>query len=262
MEELRKWIEVAYRARETCQNVSEFDRLIEHQKQRLEELERIDQERRRLSFGFSDKPDTGTVIGTLPARPATGRGRRRTAEEAETDRRLRKEQEAKDLDAFLPCYQRATGLTLDVEQEAENPDFIARRSGGQQVGIELTAVREGPGKSFYRPILTGNREWDPMDAVDQMCFLIKQKSSKIPNYQTKRNLLVLLNEESDFNAICADVKNIPIETFSSAGFDEIWLADYRGIREGTHSEIELFGLYPENLRTVTRRSDHDKKPYR
>jgi hypothetical protein len=261
MEELRKWIAVAASARATCQSVSVFDRLIEHQKQRLEELQRADQERQRLAFGFSDNPDTGTIIGTLPARPATGRGRRRTAEEAETDKRLRKEQEAKDLDMFMPCYQRATGLTLKVEEEAENPDFIARRSDDQKVGIELTAVREGPGETFCRPMVTGNPEWNPDDAVDQMCFMIKQKSSKIPNYQTKCNILVLQNEESDFNSMCADVKNIPIEIFSSAGFDDIWLADYRGIREGTHSAIELFGMYQVKLRTVIKRSDHDKKPY-
>ena len=248
MEELRKWIEVAARVRATCQNVSEFDHLIGYQKERLEELERAEQGRserhRRLSFGFSDKPDTGTIVGTLPARPTTGRARRRTAEEAETDRRLRKEREAEDLDAFLPCYQRATGLTLELEEESENPDFIVRRPEGQKVGIELTAVREGPAETFYRPILTGNPEWDPTDAIDQMCFLVKQKASKIPIYQTKYNILILQNEESDFNLMSADVKNIPIEDFASAGFDEIWLADYSGIRTGAHKEIELFGHAP------------------
>ena len=263
MEELRKWIDVAARARATCQNVGEFDRLIEHQKQRLEVIERTEHERRerdrRLSFGFSDNPDTGTIIGTLHAMPETGRGRRRTPEEAEIDRRLRKEREAEDLEAFLPCYQRASGLALEVEEESENPDFIARRPDGQKVGIELTAVREGPAETFYRAILTGNHVWDPTDAVDQMCFLVKQKSSKIANYQTKYNILVLQNEESDFDLMSADVKNIPIEDFELAGFDEIWLADYSGIRKGEHSEIELFGLYPKHLQIVTRRSDHDRK---
>ncbi len=257
---------MAGRVRATCQNVSAFDRLIEHQRQRLEVLERAERESRerdrRLSLRFPNNPDSGTVVGTLPAMPKTGRGHRRTAEEAETDRRLRKEREAQDLDGFLPCYQRATGLALTVEEESENPDFILRRPVGQKVGIELTAVRESPADTFYRPILTGNHMWDPTDAVDQMCFLIRQKSSKIPNYQTKYNILVLQNEDSDFDLMSADVKNIPIEDFVSAGFDEIWLADYSGIRKGEHSEIELFGLYPKHLQTATKRSDHDKKPYR
>ena len=95
-----------------------------------------------------------------------------------------------------------------------------------------------------------------------MCFLMKQKSSKIKYYKTSKNILVLQNEESDFAVMCADVKNIPLEDFQSAGFDEIWLADYSGIRKGIHSEIELFGMYPANLRTLTTRSDHDTKRYR
>jgi hypothetical protein len=220
MEELRKWIDVASRVRGTCQNIGAFDLLIEHQVQRLEVLEGAERENRerhhRLSFGFSDNADSGTVVGTLPAMPKAGRGRRRTAEEAEIDRRLRKERESEDLDAFLPCYQRATSLALTVEEESENPDFILSRPDGQKVGIELTAVREGPADAFYRPILTGNQVWDPTDAVDQMCFLIRQKSSKIPNYQTKYNILVLQNEESDFDLMSADVKNIPIEDLASA----------------------------------------------
>jgi hypothetical protein len=101
------------------------------------------------------------------------------------DRRLQKERDAEDLDAFLPCYQRATGQILTVEEEAEDPDFITTRSDGQKVGVELTTVRESPEDSFYRPIVTGNPEWDPDDAVNQMCFLIRQKSSKVPKIQNQ-----------------------------------------------------------------------------
>ena len=229
-------------------------------------MERADREARaeyeRLSFGFSDNPEPGTSLGTLPPPPNFGRKRPRTAEEAEIDRRLQKERESEDLDAFLPCYLRATGQTLKVDEEAEDPDFIAVRADGQKIGIELTSVREGPEETFYRPIITGNPEWDPMDAVDQMCFLIEKKSSKIPNYRTKSNILVLQNEELNFNLMCAIAKDVPIEDFASAGFDEIWLADYSGIRKGLHQEIELFGLYPVTIRKTTRRSDHDAKPYR
>jgi hypothetical protein len=174
IEVLRTWIDVALRVRATCQSVGVFDRLIAHQTRRLEELERLERARQEREFGFSDQPDSGTVVGTLPPRPKTGRGRRRTAEEAETDRQLRKERERSDLDVFLPCHERATGLVLEVEEEAENPDFIAIRSDGERLGIELTAVREAPVDSFYRPILTGNPQWDPMDAIDQMMFLIRQ----------------------------------------------------------------------------------------
>jgi hypothetical protein len=266
MDQLRKWLHAAAAARTTCQNVDEFDLLIEHQELRLKQLGQSEQKRlqheRRLSFGFPDQPDTGTVVGTLPPMPGKVRPRGRTPEEAEIDRQLRKEREAEDLDAFLCCYERATGLSLEVHEHAENPDFIVRPTNDAKVGIELTAVRESPESSFYRHILTGNPEWDPTDAVDQMMFLVRQKSTKVSRYQTNYNVLVLQNEESNFSAMCADVKNIPIEDFAAAGFNEIWLADYSGIRKGEHREIELFGLYPKYRQTLTRRSDHDQKPYR
>jgi hypothetical protein len=52
---------------------------------------------------------------------------------------------------------------LNIEEEAEGPDFIAARSDGQMVGIELTVITEGPVGNFYREVLTGNSEWSPDD---------------------------------------------------------------------------------------------------
>lgn len=254
MEELREWVRAAEAVRKTCVNKHAFDDLIAHQKQRLKKLE-------ELSFGFSSASSEPVYVGQLPEWPGARRARR-SPEEAEMDRRLKKEREAQDVDAFIATYHRATGLTLEIEEEAEDPDFIARRSDGLQVGIELTAVREGPAETFYRPILTGNPEWDYDEALDQMCFLVRQKATKVARYRTTCNILVLLNEESDFKLLCAEAVHVPIEDFANAGFSEIWAADYRGIRTGMHQEIELFGLYPEQHRKLTERSDRDKKPYR
>jgi hypothetical protein len=57
MDELRMWLRAAEAARETCQSKHAFDVLIQHQKQRLEELERNEKPRHeehdRLSFGGS-----------------------------------------------------------------------------------------------------------------------------------------------------------------------------------------------------------------
>ena len=73
---------------------------------------------------------------------------------AAIDEALKKEREEMDLDAFLPSYERATGFALVIEEVAEHPDFITRRSDGLIVGIELTAVREqGP---LDTPSLSGN----------------------------------------------------------------------------------------------------------
>jgi hypothetical protein len=204
----------------------------------------------------------GSHPASARAHRSGARRKRRTPEEAETDRQLRKQQEAEDIDRFVHAYERATGLTLTIEEEAEDPDFIAQRSDGVQVGIELTAVTEGPVDNFYRPIVTGNPEWDPDDALARACSLVEQKSEKVPGYRTKSNILVLLNLETDFRLLCALAKDVPVDDFVSAGFIEIWLADCTGVRKGLHQEIELFGLYPENYRILTERSEHDKKPYR
>jgi hypothetical protein len=87
--------------------------LILQQRKRLEAFE-------RLAFGL-DEPDEGIYLGALPPYPGDARKQRRTAEEAEIDRQLKKQREADDLDAFLPCYERATGHTLNIEEEAEDP---------------------------------------------------------------------------------------------------------------------------------------------
>jgi hypothetical protein len=189
---------------------------------------------------------------------------RRTAEEAAIDEQLKKEREEMDLDAFLPSYERATGFVLTVEEAAEDPDFIARRSDGLLVGFELTAVmQQGPrNEALFREILTGSREWDRDDALDEMWGMIEQKSGKIRNYRTRYNILVLQNIEANFSLLCDGAIQIPVEDFVSSGFQEIWLADFSELRAGRHQEVELLGLYPNELRCEIKRSGHDRKPYR
>jgi hypothetical protein len=67
--------------------------------------------------------------------------------------------------------------------------------------------------------------------------------------------------ESDFHLAAAMAREIPLEDLVAAGFVEIWLVDFKGIREGAHREVRLFGLYPEHWRTITPRSMFDQKPY-
>jgi hypothetical protein len=189
---------------------------------------------------------------------------RRTAEEAAIDEALKKEREEIDLEAFLPAYQRATGLILTIEEAAEDPDFIMRRSDDLIVGIELTAIREQgpPDTPLFREILTGTRERDRDDALDDMWSRIEEKSVKIKNYRTRYNILVLQNVEANFTLLCDGAMQIPVRDFGSTGFQEIWLVDYSELRSGTHQDIELMGLYPKAARCLIERSDHDRKPYR
>jgi hypothetical protein len=80
MDELREWIRAAEAARPTCQNKSEFDLLIRHQKQRLEQLERD-------SFGL-DRLDSPLSETDPPAHEEIVRKARGTTEEAASDLRM------------------------------------------------------------------------------------------------------------------------------------------------------------------------------
>lgn len=189
---------------------------------------------------------------------------RRTAKEAAVDEALKKEREELDLEAFLPSYERATGFALAVEAMAEDPDFILRRTDGLIVGVELTSIRrQGPPDTpFFREIFTSSCEWDCDDALDKMWGMIEQKTEKIRNYRTQYNVLVLQNVETNFARLCDGATQIPVMDFASSGFQEIWLADYSELRSGRHQEVELLGLYPNEIRCLIERSDHDRKPYR
>jgi hypothetical protein len=189
---------------------------------------------------------------------------RRTADEAAIDGAIRKEHEELDLDAFLPSYERATGLALTVEEAAEDPDFIMRRSDGFIVGVELTAIREEgpPDTALFRELFTGSRELDCNDALDIMWGMIEQKSGKIRHYRTQYNILVLQNLEANFSRLCDGALQIPVTDFNLIGFQEIWLADFSELRAGRHQEVELLGLYPREQRCLVERSARDCKPYR
>lgn len=189
---------------------------------------------------------------------------RRTAEEAAIDAQLKKEREEQDLYAFLPAYERATGLTLSVEEITEAPDFIMRRSDGLIIGVELTMIREQgpPDTALFREISTGTRMRDVDDAIADMWSMIEQKSNKVRRYKTERSILVLQNIEAAFNQMTARALEIPSADFFGLGFNEIWLADFTELRAGRHQEIELLGLYPLEYRRLFSRSDHDQKPYR
>lgn len=186
---------------------------------------------------------------------------RRTSEQAAMDERLKKEREAEDLDAFLPSYERATGLRLNVEAEAEDPDFVCSRSDGMTVGVELTAVWHGPEFSLFRS-MPEISTWDVEDDCDHMWGLVEKKSEKLKGYRTKYNALVLQIVEGDFRALADYTAEIPIKDFEASGFDEIWLADFTGLRSGMHLEVPIVGLFPASARKFTDRSDRDKKPYR
>ena len=176
-------------------------------------------------------------------------------------RQAKKDAEVEDIEAFLASYPRATDQDLEIDEIAESPDAICLRDDGSQIGLEITSVRRSPDQAFWESTLDHKDEMDLQEAADEIWRLVEQKARLRPNFSTPSTILVLAICEADFRAVVNYISEVPIKDWAAAGFEEIWLADFKGIREGAHREVRLFGLFPEKYRKVIGRSDYDQKPY-
>lgn len=186
---------------------------------------------------------------------------KRDPELAEYERRFRKDEEVQDLEAFLEAHYRAKGEALEIDDIGESPDAICVRQDGSQIGVELTQVRRSPDDRHWQSVLDYRDEMDPADTCDEITRLIFQKARLRKAFRIERNILMIALRESDFRVAIALASEIPVEDLESTGFEEIWLADFKGIEDGAHREAVLFGLYPASHRVVTGRSAFDQKPY-
>jgi hypothetical protein len=176
--------------------------------------------------------------------------------------RIQREKEEADFEPFADAYLAATGLTLEeVGSDSGTQDFTCERSDGKLVGIEFTELRRAPNDIFWQSVLDRRYEIDPQDAVDELWRLIAQKSERRANYSTKYNIVLVQNCDADFRLLCRMALHIPYEDYRGLRLREIWLGDYRGVREGAHRSILLFGIYPKRIRTLTGRPDWDAKPF-
>lgn len=174
---------------------------------------------------------------------------------------LRKQEEVDDIELFLGSYERATGEKVKITQWSESPDAICCRSDGTEVGIEFTQVRRSPAEAVRDAITYYQDEMDVEAAFDEVGRLLLKKTELRKKFCTDRTILVIAVCEADFDLVVNMARDIPVEDFVSSGFEEVWLADFKGIREGAHREVRLFGLYPAHLRVTTERSMYDQKPY-
>jgi hypothetical protein len=185
----------------------------------------------------------------------------RDPEIAEYDRRFRKEEEVSDIEMFLEGYPGATGKRLILEDISDSPDAICRRANGSIIGVEHTRVRRSPEQASFESVYYRRDEMDLADAFYEINRLIEKKAILRKNFSTAKNILMLAIYESDFDLTASMTQQIPNEDLAASGFEEIWLVDFKGIRDGAHREVRLFGLYPARYQTVTERSMFDQKPY-
>ena len=186
---------------------------------------------------------------------------KRDAEIVAYDRRFRKEEEIEDIEIFLAAYERATGNAMEIEDIGESPDATCARPDGTPVGVEHTRVRRSPDAAHWDSVFHRRDEMDVGETLDEITRLIAQKAERRKNFRTSRNILFVALYESDFDVVVRILENFPLVYAELAGFDEIWIADFKGIRDGAHREARLFGLFPEAFGYVTERSSYDQKPY-
>jgi len=186
---------------------------------------------------------------------------KRSSEFAAYDRELKKEAEVADLEAFLNGYRLATGELLEMDEMGESPDAVCIRPDGSRIGVELTQVRRSPDDAHWQAVLDNRDEMDPEETCDEIWRLISQKAELRKSFRIERNILMIALRESDFRIVVGLAKLIPIKDLESTGFEEIWIADFKGIWDGAHREAVLFGLLPEQYRFETERSMFDQKPY-
>ena len=68
--------------------------------------------------------------------------------------------EEEDLRLFLEAYDYVTGDSL-CAQPSERPNFIGWRSNGDPVGIEITAIVQGPANVYRKTIIPDEKHMDP-----------------------------------------------------------------------------------------------------
>ena len=176
-------------------------------------------------------------------------------------RQMQYEEEADDIDAFLAAYPHATGEVLQLVDYSDAPDAVCRRPDGTIVGVEHTRVRRSPDQAHWEAILDYRDEMEIEETNEEVQRLIFQKAERRKKFSTERTILLVAICESDFEIAARLASLVPLEDLIGTGFEEIWLGDYKGIRDGAHREVRLFGLYPEDFRIICGGSMFDQKPY-
>ena len=170
--------------------------------------------------------------------------------------------EEMELEPFLKEYEWITGLSLQLVGRAERPDFIAQRSDGTELGIELSKIMRDPKSAFWARVLSGEEFADPVESAIRLQELIYRKDAKrsgsgwtLPD----RTVLVLQLMDSSIGQVAFFLDEQVIKELNETGFFEIWLADYTILE--AFGTIQLYGIKPEKWQGLHDHSRTGNKPY-
>jgi len=174
----------------------------------------------------------------------------------------KKQVEGIALDGFFDAYEHATGQNLSVLAAGENPDFVCARPDGTPVGLELTQVRRDRDIARAERILERKDEMDPYEMLEFTLWQLGRKEkARVQRYtqSVPQTMLVFqLVDGSLSPAFCRMLEGLE-DDFADHGFSEVWLADYSGV--DAYGDIELFGVYPQEIYGHYERPMPDRKPY-
>jgi len=170
--------------------------------------------------------------------------------------------EEMELEPFLKEYEWITGLSLQLVGRAERPDFIAQRSDGAELGIELSKIMRDPQSAFWARVLSGEEFADPVETAIHLQELIYRKDAKrsgsgwtLPD----RTMLILQLMDSSIDQVVLFLDKQVIKELNETGFFEIWLADYTILE--AFGTIQLHGIKPEKWQGLHDHSRTGNKPY-
>jgi len=154
--------------------------------------------------------------------------------------------EEMELEPFLKEYEYITGLALQLINRSERPDFIAKRSDGTRLGIELSKIMRDPQSTFWARVLSGEEFADPVITAINLQESIYRKDAKRSGFGwtlPDRTVLVLQLLDSSIDQVISFLDDQVIKELNETGFFEIWLADYTIF--DAFGTIQLYGIKPE-----------------
>jgi hypothetical protein len=170
--------------------------------------------------------------------------------------------EEMELEPFLKEYKCITGLALQLVNRSERPDFIAQRSDGTRLGIELSKIMRDPQSSFWARVLSGEEFADPVKTAIHLQELIYLKDAKRSGFGwtlPDRTVLVLQLMDSSIDQVVLFLDDQVIKELNETGFFEIWFADYTIL--DAFGTIQLYCIKPKRWQGLHNHSRTGNKPY-
>jgi hypothetical protein len=164
-----------------------------------------------------------------------------------TIERIQKETEQESLGYFLEAYENLTGVTFELLEATERPDFICIRDSGGVVGVELSKVRRGHPNGIQWDQIVEKRDFMlPEDALEMIQAVGANKERKRNEADWKLPEGTMLLIELWDIPLAHIERSISPETLPdlyATGFEEIWLADFTGLE--AYDNVELFCVRPD-----------------